>query len=331
MRKDKDIVVRRALLGGFAMALLIAVSCGSAVTTPQNLSQTFASIAEEVSPAVVHIATVRVLKPGGPGSGAMPPFGDEFFDRFFRFPTPRGEYRQQGLGSGVIVSDDGYVLTNNHVVEGAEELKVKLSDEREFDAKVVGTDPDTDIAVLKIDAKNLPIAELGNSDKIKVGHLVLALGSPFGLDRSVTFGIISAKGRAGMGITEYEDFIQTDAAPAGPGVHRSGADRRASGPPWNRSRGWRHRGVRGAQRRRLCRRIATRERHRRGQPAVRGEPGRLPEDHRTAQGRSGPAAQGLAPGHAALYSGQAMRASRLERSMDFRTASTYSSSLLRLG
>ena len=214
------------ILGLVMLAILVSIGaagtvCAAAEKTPsgadlmRQLSEQIAEIADRVSPAVVHIASVQIIKMPETSFPEVPrsPFGDDFFDRFFRFHTPRGEYRRHGLGSGVIVSKDGYIVTNNHVVRGADELKVTLSDnKREFDAEVIGTDPDTDLAILKIDADDLPTVELGDSDEIKVGHLVLAIGYPFGLDRTVTFGIVSAKGRAGMGITTYEDFIQTSAA-----------------------------------------------------------------------------------------------------------------------
>ena len=116
------------------------------------------------------------------------------------------------MGSGVIVSPDGYVVTNNHVVDGPGELTVTLPDKREFKGKVVGTDPKTDLAVVKIDARNLPYANWGDSSKLEVGEYVLAIGNPFGLNSTVTLGIVSALGRGRMGITQYEDFIQTDAA-----------------------------------------------------------------------------------------------------------------------
>src|SRR5262249_48275966 len=120
--------------------------------------------------------------------------------------------REHSLGSGVIVSSDGHILTNNHVVNGATEIKVSLPDKREMDAKVVGTDPKTDIAVLKIDAKDLPTLPLGDSTKMRVGDFVIAVGNAFGVGEAVTMGIISATGRGGLGIEDYEDFIQTDAA-----------------------------------------------------------------------------------------------------------------------
>ena len=127
-------------------------------------------------------------------------------------PQPRTE-KQQGLGSGVIISADGYILSNNHVVEGAEEVKVTLSGtSEEYTAKVIGTDPHTDISVLKIDARNLPPITITDSDNLEVGDVVLAVGNPFGVGQTVTMGIVSATGRGKFGIVDYEDFIQTDAA-----------------------------------------------------------------------------------------------------------------------
>src|SRR5690606_10464004 len=136
-------------------------------------------------------------------------FGEEFERRFQQPDIPR---RQQETGSGVIVSEDGYILTNNHVVEKASELQVLLSDKRKFTGKVVGTDPKTDLALIKIETDHLPVATWGNSDNLEVGEIVLAIGNPFGLNQTVTMGIISAVGRANVGIVDYEDFIQTDAA-----------------------------------------------------------------------------------------------------------------------
>jgi len=175
-----------------------------AIELAENLSRAFEQVAARVSPAVVHIATTKTVT-------RQPMFEDEFFERFFRSrPMPR-EYRHTALGSGIIISSDGYILTNNHVVSEADELKVKLSDQREFDAKVVGADPESEVAVIKIDGKNLPTAALGDSDTIRVGQWVIAIGNPFGFDRTVTTGIVSAKGRM-LGMQAYEDFIQTDAA-----------------------------------------------------------------------------------------------------------------------
>ena len=177
----------------------------------QELSQTFRDVAQAVSPAVVYISTEQTVKANVPEQfGQM--FGDEFFRRFFGIPNGRREYKQQALGSGFIVKEDGYILTNNHVVENADKIKVTLPDKQEFDAEVIGADPKADVAVIKIDGKNLPVVKLGDSAATAVGDWVLAVGTPYGLSQTVTAGIISAEGRANIGIVDYEDFIQTDAA-----------------------------------------------------------------------------------------------------------------------
>lgn len=173
----------------------------------------FEQAAKTIRPSVVSITSTRSFKPM-----QMPrfksPFGDMFendpFDFFQRLP--RREYKQQGLGSGVIVDERGYILTNNHVITGAEKLMVQLSDRRSFKATVVGVDPKTDLAVIRIQAKNLNTAKLGDSNGLRVGRWVMAVGSPFGLRQTVTAGIISATGREGIGVADYEDFLQTDAA-----------------------------------------------------------------------------------------------------------------------
>jgi S1-C subfamily serine protease len=143
----------------------------------------------------------------------MPFMDDPFFQQFFgrQFQVPR-EQRAKSLGSGVIVTSDGYILTNDHVVNGAEDITVALADKREFKAKIVGTDTRTDIAVLKVNASNLPVLSLGDSSKVRVGEFAIAIGNPFGIGQTVTMGIISAIGRGNLGIEDYEDFIQTDAA-----------------------------------------------------------------------------------------------------------------------
>jgi serine protease Do len=202
------------------------------LATAEDLSAAFKNVARTMRPSVVSISSVKRSQPvarrergqsnpfgqRSPFSPQLPEefrrfFGDDFFDRFeFDLPTPPRGYEQHGSGSGVIVSADGYILTNNHVVAGADEVTVRLSDNRELKANVVGTDRLTDVAVLKIDAKGLVPARLGDSNEMEVGDWVVAIGSPFGLDQTVTAGIISAKGRANVGITDYEDFIQTDAA-----------------------------------------------------------------------------------------------------------------------
>jgi serine protease Do len=175
----------------------------------QELSQTFRNVAQVVSPAVVYISTVQTVKDV---QGQAPDlFSDPFFRRFFGVPEQR-EYKQRALGSGFMVSADGYILTNNHVVANAEKIRVTLPDKREFEAKVVGTDPKSDVAVIQIKGDHFPVAPLGDSSKAAVGDWVLAIGTPFGLSQTVTAGIISAEGRANIGITDYEDFIQTDAA-----------------------------------------------------------------------------------------------------------------------
>ncbi len=182
--------------------------------------QSFADLAEKAKPAVVNISTEKTVKiPGSPFRhffGPEEPFGD-FFRRFFDEDIPDRELKQQSLGSGFIIDKDGYIITNNHVVEGADEIKVKLADGREFKAKVIGRDPKTDLALIKITTlfKNLPVLPLGDSDKIRVGDWVLAIGNPFGLEHTVTQGIISATGRV-IGSGPYDNFLQTD-APINPG------------------------------------------------------------------------------------------------------------------
>jgi len=166
----------------------------------------FAPILKPALPAVVSITSSRLVK-----VPPLPFFNNPFFQQFFGGQQPQ-QQRERGLGSGVIVSPDGYILTNNHVVEKATEIKVSLADKRQFSGKVVGTDPKTDIAVVKIPAKGLPTIRLGDSSKIQVGDYAFAIGNPFGVGETTTMGIISATGRNGLDIEDYEDFIQTDAA-----------------------------------------------------------------------------------------------------------------------
>ncbi len=187
----------------------------------QALEDAFASVADRVTPAVVNVSTKAAKRAAAARAGGDPPeseqrfrefFGPEFFERFFRRRPPRDEGRARG--SGVIVDARGFILTNNHVVENAGEIEVRLSDDRKFPATLVGRDPKTDLAVLKIDAAaaSLPVAELGDSDKLRIGQWAIAIGNPFGLDRTVTAGIISATGRTRVGVATYEAFIQTDAS-----------------------------------------------------------------------------------------------------------------------
>ncbi len=175
-----------------------------------RMGQAMAEIADAVKPAIVNISTTRTMKVQ---ERVYPFFNDPFFQRFFgeQFKTPK-ERKTVSLGSGVIVDPKGYILTTNHVVQGAEEIDVTLSDKKEFKGTIIGTDAKTDIAVIKIDSDFLQTIKWGDSDKLRVGETVLAIGSPYGLSQTVTMGIVSAVGRANVGIAEYEDFIQTDAA-----------------------------------------------------------------------------------------------------------------------
>jgi serine protease Do len=177
-----------------------------------NMPATFAPVVKAVLPAVVNISSTKVIHASAsPEDNPFRDFGDLFPG--FRMPNmPDRPMRQQGEGSGVIVSSDGYIVTNNHVVDGSTELTVSMGDKREMKARVIGTDAKTDIALIKVDAKDLPHVVLGDSSKVEVGDIALAMGNPFGLGQTVTMGIISATGRGGLGIEDYEDFIQTDAS-----------------------------------------------------------------------------------------------------------------------
>ncbi len=191
-----------------------AVSTGEASRAPLS----FADLAEKLKPSVVNISTTKTVR----GGGFRSPFGqgspferyfgrDDFFERFFG-DTPQREFKQKSLGSGFIISSDGYIFTNNHVVEQADKILVKLSDGKEYEAKIIGKDAKTDIALIKIKpTDSLPVAETGDSDKLRVGDWVMAIGNPFGLEQTVTAGIVSAKGRV-IGAGPYDNFIQTDAS-----------------------------------------------------------------------------------------------------------------------
>jgi len=197
--------------------LLIALAVGGVErgaypTELADWSGAISALAEKVKPCVVNLSTTRVLA-GRPFFG---PFeGDPFFERFFErfFPDmPEPTFKTRSLGSGFAISEDGYIITNNHVIEKATEIKVILSDEKQYDAQVVGRDTNTDIALIKISPDEpLHVAELGNSDELMVGEWVVAIGNPFGLQHTVTAGIVSAKGRW-IGSGPYDDFIQTDAS-----------------------------------------------------------------------------------------------------------------------
>ncbi len=181
-----------------------------------QLNRHLIAIADKVRPTVVNISITKTVSEQRPFLNS-PFFDDPFFRRFFgeRFREESRrppERRQQGMGSGVIVSTDGYVVTNNHVVTAGNTIQVVLGDKRTFEADLIGTDPETDLAILKIDASDLPFLSWGDSSRLQVGEMVVAVGNPFGLTQTVTMGIISAVGRADVGIVDYEDFIQTDAA-----------------------------------------------------------------------------------------------------------------------
>jgi len=183
----------------------------------RQMGKAFSSIAEKASPAVVGLKAEKIVTQDSQ-TYQNSPFGDDFYEYFFRPRSPRQrspqrrpQQPQTALGSGFIISPDGYILTNNHMVEGAEKVTVELAGGRKFTAEITGTDPDSDIAVIKIDADNLPYLELADSDTLEVGEWVLAIGNPLGFSHTVTAGIVSAKGRS-VGLANIENFIQTDAA-----------------------------------------------------------------------------------------------------------------------
>lgn len=232
MGKSKRILGWAILSVGFGIILGLTISShfnltpvGQAVVSEGNgatpvsnplftSEKTFVDISKSATPAVVNISTTRLVKNE---TGPNPFFEDPFFKQFFgeefgrQFQQPKDQ-KEQSLGSGVIVSSKGMIVTNNHVVANADEIKVLLDDKREFKGKVVGTDPKTDLAIIQIPADHLPYIPWGDSGKMEVGEYVLAIGNPFGLNQTVTMGIVSALGRANVGISDYEDFIQTDAA-----------------------------------------------------------------------------------------------------------------------
>ncbi len=215
------------LVLGVIIGLLLSSRMGIMTTLPAKnqissrsveiltqLSEAQSEVAAVATPSVVNISTTRLVK-----SREEIPFDlfdDPFFRRFFGDQAPRSntpkEHKEQSLGSGVIVSEDGYIITNNHVIAKAQEIKVLLSNKKSYRATLIGADPKTDISVIKIDAKGLSSLSWGDSNKLKVGEVVFAIGNPFGLNQTVTMGIISAVGRANVGIADYEDFIQTDSA-----------------------------------------------------------------------------------------------------------------------
>ncbi len=211
-------------MGFFCLVLLTpGVTSAQPPVALKQLDDAFVQVAQKVTPSVVNISSTRKDEAAS-GIPESDPFfknhpfkeffGDEWMKKFRKGPGPGGggPLRPAAMGSGVIVSADGLILTNAHVVKDAHEIKVNLSDKSSYDAKVIGTDSESDIAVIKIDGKGLPAAQFGDSSKMRVGEIVLAVGNPFGLNRTVTSGIVSATGRTNMGLIDYEDFIQTDAA-----------------------------------------------------------------------------------------------------------------------
>jgi len=190
----------------------------------KELDEAYVQIAQKVTPVVVNISTGKKVATGMNGGDfeqffknhPLFPFSPDLPGRRKKDPGSEGGFRAFGTGSGIIATSDGTILTSAHVVKDADEITVKLSDKRSFNAKKIAVDEGSDIAVIKIDAKGLPTAKFGDSDKLRIGEIVMAVGNPFGLNRTVTHGVVSAKGRTNMGIIDYEDFIQTD-APINPG------------------------------------------------------------------------------------------------------------------
>lgn len=232
MKEGRSVVFSRpaALVLGMilgAAGLGIAHTTTKAVTNPPATlkmadstegpsNSSFAPVLKKVLPSVVNISSSKVVKAAPQMDARLDPFFRQFFgDQGGPLNIPK-DRREKSLGSGVIVSPEGYILTNNHVVDGATDVRVTLSDKREFEARIVGTDPKTDIAVIKIEGSALKPITVGDSSKVEVGDTALAIGNPFGVGQTVTKGIISAKGRGNLGIEDYEDFIQTD-APINPG------------------------------------------------------------------------------------------------------------------
>ncbi|HJV36936.1 DegQ family serine endoprotease [Geomonas sp.] len=198
-------IVTRLLAVVLVLSSFFTGGAWAAAVTPD-----FVKLAKKLKPAVVNISTSKTIN----AQSQQHPFGNDPFEEYFNrfFNAPRHPQKQKSLGSGFIISDDGYIITNNHVVAGADEVKVKLSDGREFKAEIKGRDEKLDLALVKIDAKaQLPVAPLGDSDKLEVGEWVMAIGNPFGLAQTVTVGIVSAQGRV-IGSGPYDDFIQTDAS-----------------------------------------------------------------------------------------------------------------------
>lgn len=221
LSRSRTIVGLVLALACFVLAHGIAMAQNGSSRGLRELQDAFRVVAKTVKPAVVNVSAVRRVATRNPLTEMDPffenhPFreffGDEFFRRFFNAQRGGQPQAQQGMGSGFIFDPRGFILTNRHVIKGADEILVTLDGKKKFKASLVGADPKTDVAIIKIEGKDFPFARLGDSESLDVGDWVLAIGNPFGLIQTVTSGIVSAKGRSKMGILDYEDFIQTDAA-----------------------------------------------------------------------------------------------------------------------
>ncbi len=222
--KPTEIRFEAAIICWLALCCVIPVTGrgeeNESIAILKRMGNAFASVAEKVSPGVVGVRSEKMVARSVqqmPFGQPFDPFSDDFFEYFFRRRTPqeeapRREYRQRAQASGIIISKDGYIITNNHVVADAEKVMVDLVDGRMVEAEVIGTDPESDVAVVKVKADNLTPVALGSSETLQVGEWVLAIGNPLGLSHTVTAGIVSAKGRSGFNVATYENFIQTDAA-----------------------------------------------------------------------------------------------------------------------
>ncbi|MDP2645259.1 MAG: DegQ family serine endoprotease [Desulfobacterales bacterium] len=226
MKNIENVFRRKERVGAAALFVIFVITAGfpmsggvlAAGSPSFSAPESFSKLAEAVSPAVVNIRAIKTSKGGGRvfRDFFKGPFGQDdqmkdFFEKFFGEDNQR-EFKQRSLGSGFIIDQDGYIVTNNHVIEDAEKVQVKLKSGAEFEAEIVGRDPNTDLALIKVkSSEKLPFVNLGNSEILKVGQWVIAIGSPFGLEQTVTAGIVSAKGRV-IGSGPYDDFIQTDAS-----------------------------------------------------------------------------------------------------------------------
>ena len=219
-KSNQSSTTRILILSALFFSLAWTLSIGSSLAVAAGTPEPFTGVAKKVIPTVVFIKVEQTIEAAGTPFQYNNPFDlfeDDMFRRFFgqRFPQmrPQEKYKQTGWGSGFIISKEGHILTNHHVVGEADKIQVTLKDGREFEAKVIGTDPKSDVALIQIKgAKDLPVLPMGDSESLEIGEWVMAVGNPFGLSHTLTVGVVSAKGRTSVGITDYEDFIQTDAA-----------------------------------------------------------------------------------------------------------------------